>query len=644
LSSEADQRSYAWQKFDAMINQLSSNKITATRSLLLRVVIPELRVADVAFNTGVIRDALHRSAEEASQPQLLLFPELSLTGSTCGDLFFQPQLQEKALESLASLHETAQQLNLWTVVGLPLAFTGRLYDAAVLLNPQGAIGVSLASQPRDFSGCYPSRWFAPAAALPSQEINLLGKHVPIAADLTLQLPDLLPGNLQICIGDLRDGQYDHSVSLLLNPCALPALAEPVLLTASSYAQRLQAPGVIAFASCGPCESTTDLVMSGLGGIAQTGKLLAETQPLQLGTQSVAAEVSLSVTVPPESERQGTRPVSPLSQTPFIARADPEAQCERAFAIQSAALIRRLRHTGIKRVVLGISGGSDSSLALLVCSQAFAQLGLDQKDIFAISLPGPGSSAGAKQRLERLAALAGVTFRTIPIGSALEQHLRDIGHPLDLFDVTYENAQARERTQILMDFANQHQALVVGTGDLSEIALGWCTFNGDHMTMYNPNAGLPKTLLLRVLAWAGEALFGAEGAAITQQICNATISPELIPAGADSAPAQATEASIGPYVLHDFFLYYAIGQRLSPQEVFTLAKQAFAGSYTTREILQWMRVFYSRFFSQQFKRSASTDGPQIVELSLSPRGGWMMPSDASAALWIEEIQALENSVE
>ena len=628
-----------------MTNPLSSSTFPAAETLRLRVVVPEMRVADVVFNTHILLDALQQAAAEAYQPQLVLFPELCLTGSTCGDLFFQPLLQRKALENLARLQEAAQQLNLWAVVGLPLALAGKLYDAAALLSPQGLAGVSLAAQPLDFSGRQPNRWFAPASDLSIGMIDLLGKRVPIATNLTIQLPELISGNLQICIGDLRDGQYDRTVSLLLNPCALPALAEPLLLTAESYAQRVNIPGVLAFASFGPCESTTDLVMSGMAAIAESGKLLTETQLLQFSTQSGSIDVNLSAAATPQTDQPTQEKNAPsLSQTPFIASADPDGQFQRAFAIQSAALVGRLRYTGIQRVVLGLSGGSDSSMALLVCAQAFTQLGLDKKDILAISLPGPGTTAASKERLETLAKVTGVTFRTIPINAALEQHLKDIGHPLDVFDVTYENAQARERTQILMDLANQSNALMVGTGDLSEIALGWCTFNGDHMSMYDPNAGLPKTLLLRVLAWAGEALFGAKGAAITRQICQATISPELIPTGTSSTPAHSTEASIGPYLLHDFFLYYAIGQRLSPKEVFNLAKQAFIGSYTAQEILRWMRIFYSRFFSQQFKRSASTDGPQIVGLSLSPRGGWMMPSDASAALWLEEIQALEKSVE
>ena len=263
-----------------MTNPLSSSTFPAAETLRLRVVVPELQVADVIFNTSILLDALQQAAAEAFQPQLVLFPELCLTGSTCGDLFFQPLLREKALENLARLQEAAQQFNLWAVVGLPLALAGKLYDAAALLSPQGLAGISLAAQPRDFSGRQPNRWFAPASDLSIGMIDLLGKRVPIAANLTLQLPELTSGNLQICIGDLRDNQYDRSVSLLLNPCALPALAEPALLTAESYAQRTRAAGVLAFASCGPCESTTDLVMSGIAGIAQAGKLLAEMNSAQ----------------------------------------------------------------------------------------------------------------------------------------------------------------------------------------------------------------------------------------------------------------------------------------------------------------------------------------------------------------------------
>ena len=303
-------------------------------------------------------------------------------------------------------------------------------------------------------------------------------------------------------------------------------------------------------------------------------------------------------------------------------------------------MRRLLHTHQRKVILGISGGADSSQALLVCCRAFDRLGLDRKDILAIHLPGPGSSRSSRDRSTTLADLAGVTQRTIPIGPALLAHLEDIGHPSGLHDVTFENAQARERTQILMDLANQQNALVVGTGDLSEIALGWCTFNGDHMSMYDVNCGLPKTLLLRALVWAGKFLFGQQGETIAQKIAQAPISPELLPLDETGATSQKTEDVLGPYELHDFFLYYAIARQMTPDDVFRFAVQCFEEDYTPAQILTTLKIFYRRFFSQQFKRSASPDGPQLLEISLSPRAGWRMPSDASSEVWLEAVEKIQ----
>ena len=303
------------------------------------------------------------------------------------------------------------------------------------------------------------------------------------------------------------------------------------------------------------------------------------------------------------------------------------------------MVGRLRHTRLRKLVLGLSGGADSSLALLVCWQAFKQMGLDQKDIQALSMPGPGSTQSSRERLENLARLCGVTLREIPITGALESHLQDIGHSLDLYDLTYENAQARERTQILLDLANQHGALMVGTGDLSEIALGWCTFAGDQISNYHVNAGLPKTLVLRVLAWAGAALLGEEGAAAVSKVCASAISPELLPVRADGSSPQETESVLGPYLLHDFFLYHSIVNRLSVRQLYPLALSAFTGQYTPQQILSWLRLFYQRFFSQQFKRSAGPEGPRVTAVSLSARGGWIMPADTSSALWLNELENL-----
>lgn len=308
-------------------------------------------------------------------------------------------------------------------------------------------------------------------------------------------------------------------------------------------------------------------------------------------------------------------------------------------IQSAALQQRLRHTRQTRVVLGLSGRADSSLALLVCWHAFERMGLDKRGILAIYMPGPASSVHSQQRAQVLCKAAGITLRTISITDSVHQHLKDIGHPLDVYDITYENAQARERTQILMDLSNQENALVVGTGDLSEIALGWSTYNGDHISMYNVNAGIPKTLLLRVLSWAGAYYLGETGKQASQAVAEATISPELVPAEGATGGIQSTESHLGPYLLHDFFLWHLICLRKTPAQVFDVALQVFEKDFSPDTIQYWLRGFVRRFFASQFKRSASADGPQVVEISLSPRDGWMMPSDASSELWLAEIDTL-----
>lgn len=465
--------------------------------------------------------------------------------------------------------------------------------------------------------------------------------MPVAADLSLRLPAFNRERVQICIGRTNNMIFEMRVGLLLNPCALPALALAEEIPETRRSLRSNRRAIWAYASCGPCESTAEAVFSGKAGILRNGDTLAETQPLQFSTQIASAQIgSFERSARKAAKQTAEAPIPALTQTPFISISQPEAQFAAAFAIQSAGLVGRLRRSGLRRVVLGLSGGADSSLALLVCWQAFRLLRLDPKDILTLSMPGPGSTQASRERLERLAGLCGATLREIPITGALESHLRDIGHPPELFDLTYENAQARERTQILLDLANQYGALMVGTGDLSEIALGWCTFAGDQISNYHVNAGLPKTLVLRVLAWAGRELFGEDGAAAAASVCNAAISPELLPIRSDGTSPQETEAVLGPYLLHDFFLYHSIVNRVPPRQVYTLALGAFAGQYSPQDILFWLRLFYQRFFSQQFKRSAGPEGPRVTALSLSARGGWVMPADASSALWLKELEDLE----
>ena len=333
----------------------------------------------------------------------------------------------------------------------------------------------------------------------------------------------------------------------------------------------------------------------------------------------------------------------LSRTPFVP-SDPLRRAEHSreiFSIQSTALAKRLKHTGVRFVTIGVSGGLDSTLALLVTAKAFDILNLPRSGIVAITMPGFGTTKRTRGNAVQLAEALGVTLRTISIVDAVRQHFSDIGHDETVHDVTYENAQARERTQILMDVANQVGGFVVGTGDLSELALGWATYNGDHMSMYHVNAGVPKTLVRYLVEWAAEAEFSGETAAVLHDICATPITPELLPLDEHGALEQKTEDTIGPYELHDFFLYYTVRYSFAPTKVFVLARQAFAGAFSSEVILKWMEVFYRRFFSQQFKRSAMPDGPKVGSVALSPRGDWRMPSDASSALWLAEVASLRE---
>ncbi len=403
-------------------------------------------------------------------------------------------------------------------------------------------------------------------------------------------------------------------------------------------------------------------------IAENGSLLAETERFQFDTQMVVIDVDVQRLVservknssfsqaglatgyrifdfelPRAAELMPTPVIRPqLARLPFVP-SDPARRaynCREIFNIQATGLAKRLRHTGSKTVVIGVSGGLDSTLALLVIANAFDRLGLARSGIVAITMPGFGTTSRTRSNAEKLAELLGAELRVVPIGEAVRSHFRDIGHDENKHDVTYENAQARERTQILMDVANMTGGLVVGTGDLSEAALGWMTFNGDHMSMYHVNAGVPKTLVRYLVAWCAEELFSGETSTILHDIVATPITPELLPLGKDDALEQKTEDTIGPYALHDFFLYQTMRHQFPPAKVFFLARQAFDGEYSPGVILQWLAVFYRRFFSQQFKRSSMPDGPKVGSVALSPRGDWRMPSDASSAEWLHAVAELE----
>jgi NAD+ synthase (glutamine-hydrolysing) len=472
-------------------------------------------------------------------------------------------------------------------------------------------------------------------------------------------------------------------TLVLNPSASDEVLGKVGYRRDLVAQ--QAARCLAgyvYAGSGPGESTTDMVFGGHCMIAENGMLLAETPRFQFTQQMAVVDIDLAqliherITNSSFSSSHPTRtyrwlsftlPASPFTQAASILAVEPPllrpqlaqmpfvltdparraATCDEIFAIQSTGLARRLRHTGLRSVTIGLSGGLDSTLALLVTIRAFDTLDLPHKGIVAVSMPGFGTSERTRRNAARLAESLGISLREISIEAAVQQHFHDIGHDAHVTDVTYENAQARERMQILMDLANQVGGLVVGTGDLSELALGWATYNGDQMSMYHVNAGVPKTLVRYLIEWCAESVFGGKIAKVLRDIIATPISPELLPMATEtagqSAIGQETESAIGPYLLHDFFLFYTMRYGFSPRKQLFLATRAFADRYTPQEILHWMPVFFQRFFANQFKRSAMPDGPKVGAVALSPRGDWRMPSDASADLWRQELAKLDALV-
>jgi NAD+ synthase (glutamine-hydrolysing) len=655
------------------------------------VVSPELRVADVGFNVQAICAALQSAAGQGCQ--LALFPELSITGYSCGDLFYQSALLNRAREALEAIRWAAAQADCAAVVGLPLEVDGKLYNCAALIAGWQVVGVVPKTYLPTTNQFYEERWFTSGALAAAQTVRIdsLDEPVPFGTDLIFQAErfgaDPFRIGVEICedlwaVQPPSGQQALAGAALLLNLSASNELLGKVEYRRDLVRQQsARCLAAYCYAGAGPGESTTDTVWAGHSLIAENGVLLAETERFRFDTQMALADVDVQRmqherlrngtfsasqasrsfrVLPFDLPGQSLRPEMPattgmvealdaltllrpqLSRTPFVP-GDPErraASCREIFAIQATGLARRLRHTGLQRVTIGISGGLDSTLALLVAARAFDLLSLPRAGIVAITMPGFGTTQRTRDNAVLLAEALGVTLRTIPIADAVRQHFRDIGHDESLHNVTYENAQARERTQILMDVANQVGGLVVGTGDLSELALGWLTYSGDHMSMYHVNAGVPKTLVRYLIEWvADEEWSGRRAAAVLHDIVATPITPELLPLGQDGALEQKTEDAIGPYELHDFFLYQVVRLQFSPAKVLVLARQAFAGSYSDAEILRWLEVFYRRFFSQQFKRSAMPDGPKVGSVALSPRGDWRMPSDASAAVWLDELASV-----
>jgi NAD+ synthase (glutamine-hydrolysing) len=638
------------------------------------VVSPELRVADVGFNTRATVDAMAHAAAQGCQ--FAVFPELGITAYTCADLFYQSLLLSEARAALQSLASATAMHNITAVVGLPLEVEGRLYNCAAFLGEGRVLGIVPKTYLPTTNEYYEERWFTSSALARTNSVAFPDGEVPFDTDLLFTASNM-PGcvlGIEVCEDLWTASPPSGDMALAGATMFANPSASVELLGKASYRRdlvRQQSARCLAaylYAGAGPNESTTDVVCGGHSLIAENGNLLAETERFQFSTQIAVADIDLqrllherlnnssfSSAAPQRTYRriafalpgttlnmQGQVLLRTIAQTPFVpSDAAQRAQHSREiFSIQSTGLAKRLRHTGVKRVSIGVSGGLDSTLALLVTLRAFEVAGLAKDGIVAVTSPGFGTTTRTRSNAERLCELLAVPLRHIPIHAAVRQHFADIGHDELTHDVTYENAQARERMQILMDIANQVGGFVVGTGDLSELALGWATFNGDHMSMYHVNAGVPKTLVRYLIEWAADSEYSGEASAVLRDISATPITPELLPLGEGDKLQQETELSIGPYLLHDFFMFQVVRYGYPPRKVFYLACQAFVGTYTPEVILRWLRVFYQRFFANQFKRSAMPDGPKVGTVALSPRGDWRMPSDASNAVWRAELDRLE----
>ncbi len=645
---------------------------------------PELRVANTTFNTEKIIDLAKEASEGGAG--IILFPELAITAYTCGDLFYQEHLYQKNLEGLKKIIDASNKIDAVLIVGFYYRTENNFYNCAAVIQHGKLMGIvpkMFVPNNREF---YEGRWFSSALRLSNDTsfVSIFGEDVPFGHLIFCDEENGISIGVEIC-HDLWMPISPGS-RLCLNGAHIifnPSASNDTVGKAYYRRQlvRRQSNGSICgyvYASAGVHESTTDLVFSGHCLIAEYGTIIGENQRFERDSCITYGEIDYErikferatdhgfesctsaytdrsqttfvVMEPFKLVHNDEKLIRKIEKNPFIPsdEASQKSRCEDIFKIQSAGLAKRLEHTKAKTVILGISGGLDSTLALLVCAETMKLLGRSPKDIITVTMPGFGTSNRTKTNADIIMECLGTDAREIPIGEAVLQHFQDIGHDPAVHDTTYENSQARERTQILMDIAGKEGGFVVGTGDLSELALGWCTYNGDHMAMYGVNASIPKTLVQMVVKWfANNKLSGPEedvnyssdNAALRAallDIVDTPISPELLPTDTDGNIAQKTEERVGPYILHDFFLYYTLRFSMQPRKLLYLATQTFEGQYEPDYIKKWLREFYRRFFSQQFKRNCLPDGPKVGTVTLSPRGDWRMPSDADVSIWLEEL--------
>ncbi|MDE6139347.1 MAG: NAD(+) synthase [Alistipes sp.] len=635
--------------------------------LRVAAALPErVKIADARANAGQIAEMIGTAAAEGVR--IAVFPELSLTGYTCGDLFRQRKLLDDAEEALADLVEATAALPVAAIVGMPVRVGDRLYNCAVVMGGGCIWGVVPKSYIPNYDEFYELRHFASGLGIGEAVIELAGEEVCFGTDLLFSV-DGVEFGVEIC-EDLWSPVPPSSylaaagAKIIFNLSASPeAVGKYDYLRSLVAQQSARLVSAYVYASSGAGESSTDLVFAGNGIVAENGAVMASSERFVRKRRLVAADIdtellstrrltrntfatsSLPVVRVMRMELPDGCPCHDLHRTidpaPFVPsdNAMREERCREIFEIQASGLAQRLEHTSCRTAVIGISGGLDSTLALLVTAHAFDILGLDRRGIIGITMPGFGTTDRTYTNALGMIDSLGVTRREISIRKACEQHFSDIGLPDGDRSVTYENSQARERTQILMDVANMLGGMVIGTGDMSELALGWATYNGDHMSMYGVNASVPKTLVRHLVAWYAGSRADEHLRATLGDVLDTPVSPELLPADESGDIAQRTEDLVGPYELHDFFLYAMVRQGFAPSKIAFLAGQAFAGRYDKPTIIKWLRVFVRRFFSQQFKRSAMPDAPKVGSVALSPRGDWRMPSDAEARSWIEEVDAL-----
>ena len=630
--------------------------------------IPAVKVADCKFNAQQIDTQI--AIADGKGVQIIVFPELCITGYTFADLFGQTLLLEEAEIALMQIMNNTRQMDIISIVGMPLVVNGTLMNCAVALQKGKILGIVPKTYLPNHKENAEARWFSSASDHTETNIRFCGQNVPLGTNLLFDTAETCFG---IEMGEDVWAPVPPSSNLSLkgaeiifNTAAVTeSIGKQTYLRTLLSQQSARCLGGYVFSSCGFGESTTDVVFGGNGLIYENGTLLAASERFSLKEQLIISEIDVERI---RNERRnnttfsanmakykdqpaihiGTELVNqrdliltrPIEAHPFVPQGDALNQrCEEIFEIQVMGLAKRLIHTNCKTVVVGISGGLDSTLALLVCVKTFDKLGLPRKGIVGITMPGFGTTDRTYNNALHLMSSLGITIHEISIKEACIQHFKDIDHDMTKHEVTYENSQARERTQILMDFANKVNALVIGTGDLSELALGWATYNGDHMSMYGVNGSIPKTLVKYLVNWVALNGVDYESRNTLLDIVDTPISPELIPADEQGNIKQKTEDLVGPYELHDFFIYNFLRFGFRPSKIYFLACTAFRGTYNEETIKKWLTTFCRRFFQQQFKRSCLPDGPKVGSVGLSPRGDWRMPSDACATLWLKECEEL-----